>query len=246
MYTVKTDIPPPTDAGHRGSTRRYPWPEMQPGSRFDLALDGEPGGLVAIRNRIYSSFLSWRKARASRAGLRIVCRVLRHDGVMRVWLVGDQTAADDLPAGVRDRSEPIRWPFDAMRRPEPETIPNAGTAHGHAASVAEFERVAKCARVAFRRWRAADPARAELQLQMYADGRAGQILAWVTGSPSEVAHARDTWWSRTQPTPPPMVGFPPVRPAPVSVPAAPKPATPAQAVPASEPPASAEPDYGDW
>lgn len=241
MYTVKTDIPPPTDAGHRGSTRRYPWPEMQPGSRFDLALDGEPGGLVAIRNRIYSSFLSWRKARASRADLRIVCRVLRHDGVMRVWLVGDQTAADDLPAGVRDRSEPIRWPFDAMRRPEPETIPNAGTAHGHAASVAEFERVAKCARVAFRRWRAADPARAGLQLQMYADGRAGQILAWVTGSPSEVAHARDTWSRRTQPTPPPMPDMPPAWPVQA---AGPKPATPAAPAVASAEPETT--DFGDW
>lgn len=245
MYTVKTDIPPPANGGQHGSTRRYPWPEMQPGSRFDLALDGEPGGLVAIRNRIYGSFLSWRKARASRAGLRIVCRVLRHDGVMRVWLVGDQTAADDLPAGVRDRSEPIRWPFDQMRRPEPETVPNAGTAHGHAASVAEFERVARCARQNFRRWRAADPARAGLQFQIYADGRAGQIIAWVTGSKDEAAHARDTWWSRANPPPPPMPGMPPAWPVRAPAAPAPKPAT-VPAAPAAPAVASAEPDFGDW
>ena len=243
MYTVKTDIPPPTDAGHRGSTRRYPWPEMRPGSRFDLALDGEPGGLVAIRNRIYSSFLSWRKARASRAGLRIVCRVLRHDGVMRVWLVGDQTAADDMPAGVRDRSEPIRWPFAEMRRPEPETIPNAAASQGKDAAVAEFERVARCARVSFRRWRAADPSRAALKLQIYMDHRAGRIMAFVTGSKAEGVAAYQYAWRKWNPNPPPpwsVSTSPP--PAPVQ-----KPATPAApAVASAEPEPEPEPDFGDW
>jgi hypothetical protein len=246
MYTVKNDIPPPTD----GPLCRYPWGSMQPGSRFDLPIEGEPGGAAGMKNRIRSSFASWRTGRPSRAGLRIKVETDSDAGLVRVWMAGERTAAD----APFYRAEPIRWPFDAMRRPEPETIPNAGTAHGHAAAVAEFERVARCARQNFRRWRAADPARAGLQFQIYADGRAGRIMAWVTGSKAEAAHARDTWSRLTQPTPPPMVGFPPVRPAPVpvSVPAAPKPAT-VPAAPAAPAVASADPepgseatDFGDW
>lgn len=246
MYTVKTDIPPPTDAGQHGLTRRYPWADMQPGSRFDLPIEGEPGGVAGIRNRVHASFYGWRAGRAGRAGLRIVCRVLRADGIIRVWLVGDQTAADDLPAGVRDRAEPIRWPFDAMRRPEPEMIPNAGTSHGHAAAVAEFERVARCARVAFRRWRDADPARDGLKFRIYMDHRAGRIMAWVTGSKDEGAAAYAYAQRKWNPDPPPPWSVS-TAPRPVPTPA-PKPAT-VPAAPAAPAVASADPepaDFGDW
>ena len=237
MYTVKNDIPPPTD----GPLCRYPWGSMQPGSRFDLPIEGEPGGAAGMKNRIRSSFTSWRTGRPSRAGLRIKVETDSDAGLVRVWMAGERTAAD----APFYRAEPIRWPFDAMRRPEPETVPNAGTSHGHAAAVAEFERVARCARQNFRRWRAADPSRAGLQFQIYADGRTGQIIAWVTGSKAEAAHARNTWWSRANPPPPPMPGMPPAWPA--QAPAAgPKPATAtAPAVTSAEPEPEAT-DYGDW
>ncbi len=246
MYTVKNDIPPPTD----GPLCRYPWGSMQPGSRFDLPIEGEPGGAAGIKNRIRSSFTSWRTGRPSRAGLRIKVETDSDAGLVRVWMAGERTAAD----APFYRAEPIRWPFDAMRRPEPETIPNAGTAHGHAAAVAEFERVARCARQAFRRWRAADPSRAGLRLAVHMHYRGGLILAWVTGSKAEHAAAYQYAYRLANPNPPPpMPGFPPV--SPLQAPAAaavasvaPKPAT-VPAAPAAPAVASAEPettDFGDW
>lgn len=147
----------------------------------------------------------------------------------------------------RYRAPPIAWPFDQMRQADPASIPNDCAGDGRAAAIAEYQRVARCARQAFRRWRAADPGRAGLRLAVHMHYHGGLILAWVTGSKAEHAAAYQYAYRLANPNPPPpMPGFPPAAPLQAPAAPAPKPATPAAAAVTSAEPGSEATDYGEW